>query len=225
MNAGKSTGQIAHWPMNDNAASTVVADTGRNNLAGVFNDAGGDPNTDAHTVAGPTGQANTGLSFDGSDDFVESNIQIVSGYPFTTSAWINTTSGAALEGILILADSSTGGVQYGISIASGKAIASSRNTTTRTATSTTDVDNGVWHHVVGVFTNDNLREIYVDGVWEANNTDAVTYAASVNRWSIGRYGDSSPDFYLTGSISDVRVFSQALTYPEIRKLYRAGGGQ
>ena len=190
MNAGKSTGQIAHWPMNDNAASTVVADTGRNNLAGVFNDAGGDPNTDAHTVAGPTGQANSALSFDGSDDLTNAINVSAAGGVRGFSFWMNPTT--TTESIFEETDN------VGPTISSGTMVYGNWDNCYIDGVDTDTVTTG-WHHIVLTSTTDVTMTAFRLGL--VNTT------------------------YFTGSISDVRPFSMAPTYPLVRKLYRAGGGQ
>ncbi|GAJ19937.1 unnamed protein product, partial [marine sediment metagenome] len=58
---------VAHWKMNDNTDSNAVVDA-TGNYNGTFKDAGGDPNTDAHSASG---KILTALDFDGSDDGVD----------------------------------------------------------------------------------------------------------------------------------------------------------
>lgn len=64
---GLAIPEVLHLRMDDNAASATILDSSANGNNQTFLDAGGNPNTDAHTVAGRVG---TALSFDGVDDYI-----------------------------------------------------------------------------------------------------------------------------------------------------------
>lgn len=69
-----------HLPMDDNGPNPIVRDRTRKHHQ-TFLDPGGDPNTDAHTTPGVVG---TGLAFDGVDDQICLDTQIVDlGGPFS----------------------------------------------------------------------------------------------------------------------------------------------
>jgi hypothetical protein len=88
-------------------------------------------------------------------------------------------------------------------------------------TSTKTVNDGVWHHIVGVKDKaaGNLL-IYVDGVSSATPvTDNTTSAMTTGSFSIGRSGDDNL-YYFNGSIFDVRLYSRALAPAEIALIYR-----
>jgi len=78
----------AWWKMNDDSANIVVADAKNVNSA-IIIDPGGDPNTDAHTVAGHDG---TALYCDGVDDYIQLPDAIIhptltAGTDFTLALW------------------------------------------------------------------------------------------------------------------------------------------
>ncbi len=60
---------VFHLPMDDNSANPTVRDVSEGSFDQVFIDPTGDPNTAAHSVAGPNGT--TALSFDGVDDRID----------------------------------------------------------------------------------------------------------------------------------------------------------
>ncbi|WP_176132879.1 LamG-like jellyroll fold domain-containing protein [Hymenobacter sp. CRA2] len=82
--------------------------------------------------------------------------------------------------------------------------------------SSTVVADGRWHHIAGVC-NDNVWQIYVDGVLE--NSATYPYSggnlASSQVLSIGNYW-SAGDYYFNGNIDEVRVWNTALTAAQIR---------
>ena len=87
-----------------------------------------------------------------------------------------------------------------------------------TGVSLTDVNDGQWHHIAGVFDDpaDRLK-IYVDGVLEATTITAQTPSGSAEPFSIGRVsGAHGQDF--DGLIDEVRIYDTPLVECEIRAL-------
>jgi hypothetical protein len=81
----------------------------------------------------------------------------------------------------------------------------------------TDVNDGQWHHVAGVYTGSLLR-LYVDGQLDASVSATGTIATNNNNVEIGRNaGASGREF--DGSIYDVRVYSRALTHAQVADIY------
>ena len=79
-----------------------------------------------------------------------------------------------------------------------------------------------WYHVVGTYDNSKLR-IYVNGELrgEVAKTGNITYS-SVTPWAIatnpsGVNGDDGDHYY--GKLSDVRIYSTALSASDIKELY------
>lgn len=78
-----------------------------------------------------------------------------------------------------------------------------------------------WYHVVGTYDNSKLR-IYINGELkgEVAKTGSITYHSGTP-WSIGvnpsGTGDGGEHFY--GKLSDVRIYSTALSASDIKELY------
>jgi hypothetical protein len=90
--------------------------------------------------------------------------------------------------------------------------------------STSKINGGAWHQVVGTFDGTNQR-IYVDGSLQASNTwsHTISYPSGV-RFLIGArtvWGDNDENYVLpyVGRIDAVRVWNRALTGTEITELY------
>jgi len=88
--------------------------------------------------------------------------------------------------------------------------------------SSTRVDDGLWHHVTGVFDNGRLT-IYIDGVAELSATGGSTFGSGTTRFGFiganseassfnGSNGGVSP---VSGDIDDLRIYDKALTVEEI----------
>ena len=88
---------------------------------------------------------------------------------------------------------------------------------TNTVASSVSINDGRWHHVVGVYTGSQLQ-IFVDGVL----SNSVNSSGAINRNNrvveIGRNTQGAGREF-DGAIHDVRVYSRGLTAAEIAKLY------
>ena len=115
--------------------------------------------------------------------------------------------------------------QYRIGITSGELAEfrlSSNGTASTAAVGTTNVADGAWHHIAGVYNDTDIR-IYVDGELDG---DAVSYTDGIYdgtaEFHIG--GDSVVDTLLAydGLVYEPIVFSRALSASEIAEIYTNG---
>ena len=82
------------------------------------------------------------------------------------------------------------------------------------------VDDGQWHHVVGV--SDGRRAaLYVDGELE-DSADAKLIARNSAPVMIGCISTARERLF-NGWIDDVRLYAYGLSEPEVKALYRGGG--
>lgn len=84
------------------------------------------------------------------------------------------------------------------------------------------VSANTWYHIVGTYDNSKLR-IYINGELkgEVSKTGNITYNSSTP-WAVavnpsGATGDGGEHFY--GKLSDVRIYSTALSASDIKELY------
>jgi hypothetical protein len=163
------------------------------------------------------------LSFDGSDDYVVVNSDLIEGYPFTMTTWVRTTlPDTANRRILEIANRIGQSSAYSIFISYGDPCigAVSPATSWVSASSLTNINNGQWHHVAAVFSTSTNKKLYVDGVLRATMTDDVPFSTEVDSVTVGRDGDSNPnpDRFFQGDLDDVRVYSRALSAAEIQAI-------
>ncbi|MFH1396424.1 MAG: right-handed parallel beta-helix repeat-containing protein, partial [archaeon] len=158
--------------------------------------------------------------FDG-DDYIKNNLGIITSYPFTFSAWVKTNSSTG-QTIISIVDKDVDNILYWVGIGStGSARISANN---GTASSTigwgTTYDDNEWHHIVGVFKNNTLKEMYADGSSLGTLTTDISYNSNVDSFSIGVKGDSSPSEYFNGTIDDVMIWNRSLSPEHILALYQ-----
>ncbi len=163
-----------------------------------------------------------GVDFDGSDDLLNcGNIDIITDGArnrITIAAWVKLSSGST--GWVMNKNFGGGAVPYSLNVGISGAptsidgIAFFNSGAWKNSNTSTDVRDGTWHHVAGVFDGTNLI-YYVDGVSDSSTTEGSGIAMSSNseNTSIGRYVNDSET--ATGEIGDIALWNQALTVGEI----------
>jgi hypothetical protein len=227
-NSDFTNGLVGLWSFNgaDVSGTTAYDRSGNGNNATMS----GGP-----TVAlGKIGQA---LDFDGSNDYTSmgdpaSAVLDPTG-SFSLSAWVKTTQtkGAADyaaivgKGFLISANG------YGLFLdgdnSSKPAFQARTGATIVSAQSSVSINDGAWHHLVGVRDHaGNITQLYVDGVLAGSGSGALTSYASTYYFGVGsRYSGSLWEtFFFDGSVDEVRMYNRTLSATEIWNLYQAGGG-
>jgi len=82
-------------------------------------------------------------------------------------------------------------------------------------------ETGKWYHVVATHDNvTNLNILYVNGKKENQSTRAVSYEAGAKTY-IGVFY-TTPGLLFSGSLDNVRVYGQALSFAKVRENYLAG---
>ena len=228
----RSSGLIAHWPLADNLATAAVVDVSRNGLTGTLNDATGTATTTFHSVAGPTGQANTAFSLDGTDDFIL--FADAPEYNWTTKlcagAWIYKNDLTGTETVISKYLASVQGEWiFGANIQKLRVIFGNPADGTFLGTWQSSADvitaTDTWYHVA--FTYDaGTVQLYVNGVAVAGGVAAGSIPATPYNGTadviVGAYNAGAADIF-AGRISDPFI-SRVPTYTTVRRMYRAGGG-
>jgi len=156
------------------------------------------------------------LDFDGTDDYIETGLPI-SSMPFSASLWYKADAPGA-DCLWSLANSAVANSRYYITIDSGGDDIQVGQNSAMTQGGPV-ITAGIWHHVVGVFKTDALRELYSDGVFIENETTATSAVTPDRAW-IGRFADSTPNFEYNGQLDDVRIHDRALSAKEIGDYFR-----
>ncbi len=93
----------------------------------------------------------------------------------------------------------------------------------RTINSTASVNNGEWHHVVGVVGADGMQ-LFVDGVRVARDQRYTTGLDQTGYWRIGNdqtsgFANRPSDLGLSGTIDEVAVYPTALSMTKVQSHY------
>ncbi|WP_257298585.1 PKD domain-containing protein [Haloarchaeobius sp. FL176] len=209
------SGLVLYYPFDENTGSTAADASG-----------GNDGTVDGATQGVPGVLNTSAYSFDGLDNSVQAPTDLSSslGDSGTVSAWIKTTQSGddtmwQAPGITGVESNGDGNdVFYGWIDASGNIGVQAGDN--ESAQSTTEINDGTWHHVVLV-RNANTGEtrVYVDGVLEDTATsDKGAKTSSFSGIGVIEDTGSSPE-YLDGRLDDVRLYDRALTNAEALALY------
>lgn len=181
---------------------------------------------------GATGKFNSSINFDGTDDYISTTNFPIPWVMDTQSysAWIKTST-SGQQGILTVGNDSPANstsdralrlttsnyAQFQICNAAG-------STCTFTATGNQALNDGNWHHLVGVYDGTNVY-IYVDGKEQGRDTGAVGRRDyTTPRLNIGhsRNAADSANIYFTGQIDEVKAWNYNLTAEQVKIDYNQG---
>ena len=220
---GPSTdGLLAYWGFDDGTGDTAVNGITPGTLDGTLTNF---PADDSQWAGGVVGG---GLSFDGTDDFVN-----IAGYtgvlgttPRTVAAWIKT---AADNAAIISWGNNSGGQKwvFRTQTSNGRDGAIRVEVNGGYRVGDTDIRDDAWHHVAAVLpapaNNVNQVLLYVDGQLEANS---ATKGRSINTSANPdvRIGQDHSNRRFPGLMDEVFLYDRALDAAEIDFLYGDGTG-
>ena len=229
---------VAHWLMNDDAASTAVLDNDGNTHNGVAS-------VDTDTFKA-TGQINGALDF-GGDKFVtvtdstDFEFNDSADEPMSISAWIFVTATTSHQTIISKWDTGAGAREWQFRLNNEEKLQFEMYDDTANVTvsvKTTDVLSEGWHFVTAVYDNadvswtkgtaGNFVTFTVDNV---SKSTAVTNNASYNRMQatggdvlMGASNVSAKQNFFQDKIDNVAVFAFALSSANIETLWNSGNG-
>ena len=175
------------------------------------------------------------LDFDGVNDYVDLSLRskISSTGDFTIAGWVSLNAAPGNIGAIFsqyLANQNNGRFIFGVN-SNSKAVAFLGNDASLATVSllgTTTLSNNLFYHLV-VTRKTNTFTVFVNGVSENTNTDASARTILQTGNTIGSFCNSITSYteplseVINGKIDDVRVYSRALTVPEIRRLASGRG--
>ena len=207
---------VAAWPGDFTAEDTVGASDGA--LQG--------------TATFAAGRACGAFSFDGAGDVAVATPPLLAG-AVSIEAWVRRAAVAPTETIEAIAGRwgsvATGTGSYVISLRQGPngiypelEISTSGSNYVIAADTAYVIPNATWAYVAGTFDGQTAR-LYVDGALVASTPLVGTLASpAASPFTIGAIRDTTTRAWFRGLVSDVRVYSDALTDAEILANYQAG---
>ena len=217
---------IGYWKFNDvnSTGNGIRDDTNRGNdgqlISGAAINVWGMWDTNALSLV------------DGVDDYVERynpNFGTSDGnlnYPLTIVAWVKVPVEVyppLVGGFFWVGFGPSTNQYFGMGIGNGtrgSAFLNARNTSDRIKNGNIDVNDGSWHHIVGVFSSSTLRQLYVDGNYDVQDVTAAVIPP-INKFCMGRWCDFSPGFNFIGQIDEVKLYNRALSAAEIQADYNS----
>ena len=176
------------------------------------------------------------VTLDGTNDYFSTDFTGEGGFanpPFTVELWFKTTNDNQQGGLFSnRIGASNSYRQFSIFIAGTHSVSASGNLLgcyMRSSTgirqfclSTFSVCDGNWHQCVLVSTPASNNNLYIDGVFADNSTNAVSTTISMTEsagFTIGALGPAVLPF--DGSISNVKYYNRLLSTDEILQNYNA----
>lgn len=166
-------------------------------------------------------------TFDGLAGFVASRYPVVTMYgAYTISMWVKGGS-QTTKGIFSNGSTNSSKLMF-FMFASGTKLSiffrNNENSTRLSKTSTTDVFNSQWHHIV--FTvNNGVAALYIDGQRDSTNFNFTPSGTTTcNICGIGILIQNHYLYYFNGSIAYVTVLEEALSEIEVKALFEGAKG-
>jgi hypothetical protein len=205
---------IAHWMLDETEGDIAYDSAGDN--PGILN---GNPiwQPDGGMVAGA-------LQFDGNDDYVSTPFVLdPKEEPFSVFTWIK--GGAPRQ--VIISQSNTPGARgtipgctwLGTNPSDGKLMTGLMDTFFGSLESYSIITDGQWHHIGLVYDRVLMkRQLYVDGVEVAADTDFIGGVQTTGGLYIGAGQALDAGTFFSGLIDDIRIYDVALTTEDIAAL-------
>ena len=210
---------VSHWTFDESSGTTAADSTGAfpGALSGGATFVPGGVSGNAISLAAVSNSlVNMGFGFPA----------FTSG-DFSITSWIKTTTTAQPAYIVskVHGDGSVNGYVLALNVtgsygAPNKAWFYGTSSPSGIATSTSDVNDGNWHQLVGVFTAGLSLSIYVDGVLQNTKASPPPMSNGGGPFVIGGYETTA---LYTGLVDDVQVYSNALTSTEVQFLHNNPG--
>ena len=219
-------GLVGYWPLDgDNYNAT----TGRVTDKTPYGNHGS--NSGATLTTGRNDQSNGAMSFNGSNSYISMGDPASGLFDFGTgdfalSAWVK-ISALPNNWKSIIYKGGSGGAGYGMEISSSNNLTCSIQGASGSNQhyQPVGVIVGEWQHFVCVFDRDDKIYGYLNGAligsggaYDSGNNTSVSTG---NSFVIGSFGPGQ--WYLSGSITDVRAYNRALSASEVSSLYTQGG--
>jgi len=215
--ASPGPGIVGLWHFDEGSGASTVADSSGNGNTGTVTGA----------TTGVAGMFDNGLSFDGTNDYVDfgsdASLQLTD--EFTIELWVNRTDKTTFERFLSHStDASTYAYEVGVDYANPDEWRLRLNSDAATLTVAMAGDAGEWIHVAFVYdkslASDNMK-IYENGV-EVASGDYSTSLTGHGTLLTNRAGKT--DGWLKSTIDEVRIWDEALTAEQIEVSYELGTG-
>lgn len=157
-----------------------------------------------------------------SSEYHEVDATPVTAVPLTIAGWMYPADTTTFKTLVAIVDKDVPDRWFAVYLDStAHAVAAARGDAVNDALAVTTATHSAstWIHVAGVFDSNVSRSIFLNGANKVTNTNDRT-PSGLDRFSIGRHGDSTPGTYMNGRLAEVCVWNVALSDNEIALLAR-----
>ncbi|MBU4299390.1 LamG domain-containing protein [Patescibacteria group bacterium] len=208
----KPSGLVGYWKFDEGQGTTTADSSGNNNTGTLIN---GPKWTTGRGQTSTGGGLTSALSFDGINDYVRININLVSqevtGCIWTKANGAPNEKKGQLNGAynFHLWINPSGSFNYGAWTTS----------TNEEYTGSGIYSFNTWHFVCVVNKGASYTKLYVDGKLDSQ-TELIGNLINPTYFEIGRHPSNNGN-YFNGSIDEVRIYNRVLNETEIRAIYNA----
>ena len=180
------------------------------------------------TFVAEAGGVSAHYDFDGTDDFIDSQISRGADFSgsFTVAAWVNRDAAGAWGVVMSDQLVAIGNASFELRVRGDNDLPSfaMRDSvgTFSSVEGTGTIAAASWAHLAGVYQAGVQKLIYVDGTLIASNSQ--TSVQSVTQSAYIGVRPLSSTFPFDGGIDDARIYNRALTAAEILDIYNATSG-
>lgn len=211
---------IGHWKMNDNAGNKIVIDS-----SGRGHD--GTSVRDTNLIA-VSGKVDGALTFNGVSDFIDcgNSADFNIGPEFSVEAWVKCTNLTGTIFRIVSKGSSALGWEFSFDLNPDClefiVWQTSGNVHAQIANWDVAVDDGVWHHLFGVYKYGSYIKIYIDNIERGSSTSFTgTRGSGTAPLLVGKRSDGG---FFKGDIDEVGFYRNALSVSEIGARWNSGNG-
>jgi hypothetical protein len=155
----------------------------------------------------------------------------ITNFPISISYWIQSTAATSTECAVWMGKRGTDSQYLQTGMKNGNANAAYRNTDFDLAAAwkdrgtTATEANGAWHHIVAVYPDATMRDVYVDGVLADSMTYTQPYFTGTDQVAVGNNNRRTglTDAF-DGLIDDIQIYDETLDDDQIQAIYAAGLG-
>jgi len=211
------------YPLND-TTGTAVADTSGNARTGTLY------GTRATSTDMPCPRdSGVSATFNGVTNWISTPYKFAAApNVFSLEAWIKTTvKGGKIIGFGTAQTTISSQFDRHIYInTSGQAVFGVYNNGTQVINSTASVADGKWHHIVATLSTAGMY-LYVDGAHVASNSTITAGEATSGWWHVGydslsNWPNAAANYFFTGNMRYVAVYTAALTADQVKAHYISG---
>ena len=189
------------------ASQAITASTAATTIASINNDAA--------------------MSFNGTDQYIETNYTQGTNTSFTFSSWINIDNTTGRK--FIIGDGNSGGQdvspRFTLEVNGNNLKGTIGNGSNHsTFSSSTNLSANTWYHVC-VTINGTALKLYIGGVETDSSTLSISFGTSGDQdYTIGAAGDYRASLLFNGKIDEVAVWDSALSSCDIKGIYEGSIG-